>query len=538
MTSFSSSLPSTTVSSVADATVMNISFRDYMDSPFCLQKEVSVLNRLISFGIADVRTLLETDMYEISRLHGMGKGKMDVVRQFKDNIAGKIVEINRWRQGIILPSHEVAGMSLARRIVSLLETLRGHYLLAGKTDVAAICELGLIHNLTPTEIVASRMLQHSYTSERVRQILENITLSIWRNGFSADRLFINTSFIDELSSAKMATVGRKIDILRSVLGFDAPSHAFTNLFLLKVVEMRRYERLGLGFDYVLDSNESIREFANRVGAVIDAMQSTVRPMTLSEIISTARTQNGCSLSREFVSGILAEHPWIEQPDQYSFQIRYANLTYDYAKAARIVWSFGPLKKPEVDEINSMLTGNDDHISVSLLVAQNRLGWCRPQGRTGVWECSFDGDRRNGLLNDVREYVASHDLFDGEDAYNYFESLGYRYPKATVRTYLFRYCRVSCHDVNLFCSMEKAGNHPEIVWRSKRVANMNDWVAEHSLDYIRVHGATKKSALVSALQILDIENLFSKQSLLRRLDSIVAKRQVLDVNEQGLVCLAA
>ena len=50
------------VSSVADATVMNISFRDYIDSPFCLQKEVSVLNRLISFGIADVRTLLETDM--------------------------------------------------------------------------------------------------------------------------------------------------------------------------------------------------------------------------------------------------------------------------------------------------------------------------------------------------------------------------------------------------------------------------------------------------------------------------------------------
>ena len=526
------------VSSVADATVMNISFRDYIDSPFCQQKEVSVLNRLISFGITDVRTLFDTDMYEISRLHGMGKGKMDVVRRFKENIESRIIEINRWRQGTVLPSEEVAGMCLGKRILSLLETLRDHYLHAGKTDVAAICELGLIHNLTPTEIVASGILQRSYTSERVRQILENITLSIWRNGFSKDRLFIDTAFIDELSSAKTETVGHKIDVLRSALGSGAPSHSFTNLFLLKVVERGTYERLGLESDYVIDSDDSIRDFANRVGAIIDVMQSTVRPMTLSEIIDAARSQEGCSLSREFVSEILAEHPWIEKPDQYSFQIRYANLTYDYAKAARIVWSFGPLKKPEVDEINSMLTGNDDHISVSLLVAQNRLGWCRPQGRTGVWECSFDGDRRNGLLNDVREYVASHDLFDGEDAYNYFESLGYRYPKATVRTYLFRYCRVSCHDGNLFCSMEKAGNHPEIVWRSKRVANMNDWVAEHSLEYIRVHGATKKSALVSALQILDIENLFSKQSLLRRLDSIVAKRQVLDVNEQGLVCLAA
>ena len=93
-------------------------------------------------------------------------------------------------------------------------------------------------------------------------------------------------------------------------------------------------------------------------------------------------------------------------------------------------------------------------------------------------------------------------------------------------------------MNLFCSIEKAINHPEIVWRSKRVANMNDWIAEHSLDYIRVHGATRKSTLVNALLLLDIENLFSKKSLWRRLDSILAERQVLDVNEQGLVCLAA
>lgn len=506
-----------------------ISLVEFRNNPFCAYY---IIDALVNTGCRTLADASAVSVYDAMSIKGFGKGKVAQLIAFRDLLVREpetvIAFYDRSIRTNIIGTSNVSSMAV--RITSMLTELCCCLEASGADDLAVICREHFMKNRTITDIAADSSLGFNVTRERLRQKAAALKDGIWTNDLSKYRVSVDESFLDDLALLRCSCAGRTMGSLLSSLGEEA-GHGYTNLLGLAPVRSELYPAVSLSEDYVIPTEFGVRDFIDDMNAVVEQLHSEVRPSSLADIAAAAAEVRP-SLSKDKVAFILSSNSLCEKVDGL-WLLRYDALC-DYEKIARIVWERRNLHYRDVDMYHTIRTGEARQISHNLGVTQSKFPWCRPVGKTGMWEYCEQGQSKSDISSVIREYVDTHDVFSFSEAQDYVRSLGFSYPEKTVRAYFMNECRTSLDNFDLLVAESKAQFHPEYRWRRKNTSMEAEWALSVIADHVGQHGPSRVCDLARSIVAADIEELYTYRSAENFIYNTLRLSDALRRDEQGLV----
>lgn len=515
----------------ANLSLSTISLVEFRNNPFCAYY---IIDALVNTGRRTLADAAVISMEDAMSIKGFGKGKVAQLLAFRDFLISETETVIAFYESSIRTNviGSSSGLSMASRISSMLVQLSDCLEAAGAQDLAVICREHLLKNRTITEIAADRSLGFSVTRERLRQKATALKQAIWTNGLSKYRVDVDESFLDDLALLRCSCAGGTVAHLLSSLG-EGSVHGFTNVLGLVTVKSDLYPAVSLSEDYVIPSELGVRDFIDDMNAVVEQLHNEVRPSSLSDITAMASGMRS-SLTEDKVAVILSSNSLCEKMDGL-WQLRYDALC-DYEKIARIIWERRNLHYRDVDMYHTIKTDEARQISHNLGVTQSKFPWCRPVGKTGMWEYCEQGVAKADITTVIREYVESHEVFSFSKALDYVCSLGFGYPEKTVRAYFMNECRTSVDNCDLLVAESKAASHPECTWRKKKTVMEVSWALSVIADHVGQNGPSRVCDLARSIVAADSEGLYTYRSAENFIYNTLRLSDALMRDEQGLVSI--
>lgn len=505
-----------------------ISLVEFRNNPFCPGK---LVDSLVSAGCSTLEDVLGFTEDMAFSVRGFGKGKMAMLADFQAVLTERTEEVYAFYRTSVM-THVVGsdgrGMQMSDRIARMLGELLEALELSGDRDMALVCRMYLMQNMTVGQMDDSG--EFGVCRERIRQKSAELRSRIVADTLGKWRIAVDADFLRDFAEFTLSCADRTMSNLLASLGEGAPQHGYTNLLGFTVLSKDVRTSSALTEDFVLSGSTQVGAFLDEITAVAAALRADVRPQSAADLHAAASRTVRMGMERtEFLLGVL---PYCERTQDGLWMMSYANLR-DYEKAARIIWEKKDVTLGDMDVLNAVRTGEDGSLSNTLHVTQKAFPWCRPVGRSGRWVYCGNGEEVRTVSDAVAHYVASHGVFSFSQAVSEIRELGYDNTDASLRSYFMSLCRTGIDDSDLLCARERTHLHPEIRWRRTKVADTSERVLEAASAHIALNGPSRARDLVRAVVALDEEGTLAESSVTRALYGTLLSSGALVKGEDGL-----